>query len=310
MDPMKPAWMMVGRCPSCDAGARQDRGAIPEHTYVFGGEQVPLPRDGIHLYQCAACGLAYKSQVPDPAFLAGVFERQMGTKWLAPHDYAQEVAALRGLFAGGGFDLIDVGAAGGDLLAACAAAQIAGRRSALDVVRYPGLERSLSGEFIEGFLDDAALSWSGRHYDVVTVFDVFEHLHRPRNAFANLRALLRPGGLAIIESGDSQSAWPRRFGLSHWWYARLIEHHIFWSRQSLQLCAAEHGFEVLEWRQVRHKSRRQLRLLKIARDLLKTGLYRVAPDSYAGLAGLLGKEGNQPCSPLARDHFRAWLKRL
>jgi SAM-dependent methyltransferase len=310
MDSIRPQWIAVSRCPACDASARRACGAIPERYYVFGGENVPTPWGGIQLNECANCGLAYKTPVPHPAFLAGIFERQMGTKWLAPHDYAAEVADLRRLSARGAFDLIDVGAAGGDLLAACAATGVAGLRSALDMVRYPGLERSLNGEFIEGFLDDPTLSWSGRRYDVVTAFDVFEHLHRPREAFANLRALLKPGGLALIETGDSESAWPGRFGIRRWWYARLIEHHIFWSERSLRHCSVEHGFEILEWRTVRHKSRRHLRPGEIARDLLKAALYRIAPDSYAGLAALLGKEGNQPCSPFARDHFRACLRRI
>lgn len=309
MDPIRSRWLEVARCPACDAGERRDRGAIPERCYPFGGERVPTPAHGIRLFECAACGLAYKSPLPDAAFLAAIFERQLGAKWMAAHDYAAEVAALRRTAGRDVFDLLDIGAAGGDLLAACTAAGVAGLRSALDVLRYPGLERALNGEFIEGVLDSASLAWSGHRYHVVTAFDVFEHLHRPRNAFANLRALLAPGGFVLIESGDSQSAWPRRFGTRRWWYARLIEHHIFWSREPLERCAAVHGFELVQWRRLRHKSRRQLGAAAIARDLAKSALYHVAPDSYAGWAALLGKEGNQPCSPFARDHFRACLRR-
>jgi hypothetical protein len=196
------------------------------------------------------------------------------------------------------------------LLAACAAAGVQGRRSALDVARYPGLERSLSGEFIKGFLDSPSLAWSGQAYDVVTAFDVLEHLNRPFDAFANLRALVKPGGLVLIETGNADSAWPARYGLRRWWYARLIEHHVFWSRRSLQYCAAGQDMEILEWQEVRHKSRSQLGAAQLARDLLKTGLYRLMPDAYMRLAALVGKEGNQPCSPFAKDHFRVCLRRV
>ena len=277
---------------------------------MFGAEQVPTPQSGIQVYACAACALVYKSPVPDPAFLAGVFERQMGSKWMAPQDYAAEVAALRQLCGRPDFDVLDIGAAGGGLLAACAAAGVSGRRSALDVARYPGLEHSLCGEFIEGFLDSPALSWSGAPYDVVTVFDVLEHLNRPFVAFANLRALLKPGGVVLIETGNAASAWPQRYGIRRWWYARLIEHHVFWSHRSLQYSAAGQDMEIQQWEEVRHKSRRQLRASEIARDLAKQGLYRLMPDGYGALAALVGKEGNQPCSPFAKDHFRAGLRRI
>jgi len=192
MDAKRPLWSVVARCPACGAVERHSRGAIAERYYLFGDEKVPTPASGIQMYACAGCALVYKSPVPDPVFLAGVFERQMGSKWMAPYDYTDDVAALRRLCGREDFDLLDVGAAGGDLLAACAAAGVSGRRSALDVVRFPGLERSLNGEFIDGFLDSPSLSWSGKPYDVVTAFDVIEHLNDPFVAFANLRSLVNP----------------------------------------------------------------------------------------------------------------------
>jgi hypothetical protein len=301
---------MVAKCPACGETQRRSCGAIPERHYLFGAEKLPTPRSGIQLYACMRCTLVYKSPVPDPVFLSGLFERQMGSKWLVPHDYADEIAALRQHLERPDFDLLDVGAAGGDLLAACAAAGVQGRRSALDVARYPGMERALDGEFIRGFLDSPSLSWSGAPYDVVTAFDVLEHLNRPFDAFANLRALVKPGGLVVIETGDADSEWPARYGVRRWWYARLIEHHVFWSRRSLQHCAAGQDMEILEWQEVRHKSRRQLGAAQVARDLLKTGLYRLAPDAYASIAGMFGKEGNQPCSPITKDHFRVFLRRV
>jgi len=310
MDAIRPTWTAVAKCPACGEAQRRSCGAIQERHYRFGAEKVPTPESGIQVYVCTGCALVYKSPVPDPAFLAGIFERQMGSKWLAPQDYAAEIALLRQLCARQDFDLLDVGAAGGDLLAACAAAGVSGRRSALDVTRYPGLERSLQGEFIQGFLDNPTLAWSGAPYDVVTLFDVLEHLNHPFVAFSNLRTLVKPGGIVLIETGNAASDWPARFGVRRWWYARLIEHHVFWSQPSLEHSAAAHDMEILQWEEVRHKSRRQLGATKIARDLVKQGLYRLMPDRYAEVAALFGKEGNQPCSPFARDHFRVGLRRI
>lgn len=310
MQALQPEWIEFARCPACYRAARSDCGALPDLEYRFGGERIALPADGIRLYACDGCGLVYKSAAPAGAFLAALFERETGEKWLVPQDCAPEIEALCALGGRRDFDLLDVGAAGGALLEACAAAGVAGRRSALDVVRYPGLERALAGEFIAGFLDCPALEWSGVPYDAVTAFDVLEHLYDARAAFANLRALLGPRGLLLVETGDARSAWPVRYGPRRWWYARLIEHHIFWTRQALERCAAEHGLEVLGWEPVRHKSRRALGTAQVARDLLKTAIYRLAPDGYAALAGRFGRQGNQPLDPFAKDHFRAVLRRL
>ena len=302
-------WLAVERCPACDSSDRVRIGTIPDLHYAFGAERIPLPAAGIEVATCRDCGLVYKSPVPTPAFLAGVFGRQNGAKWMEPHDFGEEAVILRQLMGRSEFDLLDVGAANGALLKACAAIGVNGRRSALDVVRYPGIAEHLAGECIEGFLETPELSWSHQPYDMVTLFDVLEHFYRPQQAFTNLRSLVRQGGLVFVETGNSRRFWPTRFGIHHWWYVRLLEHHIFWSRRPLEKIAATHGFEIVFWNEGRHKSRRQLTLARTATDLLKTGVYMVEANSYVWIARLFGKDGNQPWNPFAKDHFQACLRR-
>lgn len=304
-EPALAQWKAIARCPSCGSEGSVARAGLPDDYYPFGSERVAYPEQGITIVECDDCGLFYKSAVPSPAYLADVFRRQAQVKWASSHDFFYEAALLRKLKGGTAFDLLDVGAASGDLLAVCRDA--ARRRSALDVMRYSGIEQHLTGEFIEGFLDHPLPPWSREPYDIVTLFDVLEHLYEPGTAFENLRSLLREGGLAFIETGNSSSFWPRRVGINHWWYARLLEHHVFWSRHSLERAAAAHGFRIAYWREVRHKSRRHLRLPGTAVDLLKTGLYLVANHYYASIAKLLGREGVQPWFPFAIDHFQACL---
>jgi SAM-dependent methyltransferase len=220
------------------------------------------------------------------------------------------VLLLRRLMGGARFDLLDVGAASGGLLGVCEHHGIAGRRSALDVIRYPGIERHLSGEFIEGFLDDSLPGWSGEPYDVVTLFDVLEHLYDPVAAFENLRLLLRPNGLVFIETGNAASFWPQRIGIAHWWYVRLLEHHLFWSRAPLERIAAAHGFRLVYWRAVRHKSRRHWLPPGAVVDSLKSALYLATSRHYSSFARLFGKQGVQPWFPFGTDHFQACLVKV
>jgi len=177
-------------------------------------------------------------------------------------------------------------------------------------MRYSGIERHLTGEFIEGFLDNPLPAWSRKPYDVVTLFDILEHLYDPGMAFENLRLLLRKGGLAFIETGNSTSFWPRRLGIQHWWYARLLEHHVFWSRRALERIATAHGFRTIYWREVRHKSKRCLVPPGTVVDLVKTGFYLTGGRYYRMLANRLGREGAQPVFPFATDHFQACLMKV
>jgi hypothetical protein len=302
-------WAMVAHCPACGSNDGASFGTLPDRYYVFGGEQVALPESGIAVVGCGACGLIYKSTVPTPTFLAGVFQRQTGAKWVGTHDFSAEALTLQRLTGTTVFDLLDVGATDGALLKACAESGVQGRRSALDVMRYPGIEAHLAGEFIEGFLDTPSLAWRHDPYEVVTLFDVLEHLYQPRLAFENLRSLVRRGGLVFIETGNTENFWPRHFGINQWWYVRLIEHHIFWSRHSLEKIAAVFGFEIVFWEEGRHKSRRNGFRRGIASELLKAGLYCFAASYYAAIAQLVGRQGNQPWYPFARDHFQVCLRK-
>jgi SAM-dependent methyltransferase len=302
-------WAAVERCPACGARGGIRHGSIPDRCYAFGAVRVPIPVAGIAVIECGACGLAYKSPVPEPGFLSAVFAREAAGKWLAPQDFADEAAALQRRVGRRAFDLLDVGAASGEFLRACAESGLRGRRSALDVLRYPGLEAHLAGEFIRGRIDSPSLAWSGEPYDVVTVFDVLEHLYQPQLAFRNLRSLVKPGGWVVIETGSTDNFWPTRFGLNQWWYVRLIEHHVFWSRRALERAAAPHGLEIADWEERRHRSRREIGLLGVGNDLLEVTLYCVTGRAYGAIARLFGKQGIQPWYPFAKDHLRVWLRR-
>ncbi|MBI3916637.1 MAG: hypothetical protein HY322_06480 [Betaproteobacteria bacterium] len=141
-EPRDPAvahyWMAVACCPSCGSTTRITEASLPDTLYAFGTERVAVPEQGVNVIECGDCGLFYKSMVPTPAYLADMIRRQGETKWTAPHYFRLEAMILKRLNRGKAFDLLDVGAAGGALLEACAASGVTERRAALDVMRYAG----------------------------------------------------------------------------------------------------------------------------------------------------------------------------
>jgi SAM-dependent methyltransferase len=307
IDSLRVDWLEVERCPVCDfAPARRD--PILDCGYVFGEERIEFPAGGIAVAWCDNCGLRYKTRVPDPASLSKVMERQAGRKWMEPYDFQEEVEQLKEVVGDPRTDLLDVGCGSGRLLEAWSHYG-RGRRSALDVVQHPGCAKHVDGEFIHGLLDGTRLRWSGTPYHVVTLFDVLEHLYSPRAAFAHLRELVRDNGIVIIETGNVDSTWPIRHGAHHWWYVRLFEHHVFWSRRSLEYIADQFDFRLLVWRDVRHKGRASVPLKSKLNDAAQVGLYRLAPRLYPNIAPLFGKYWTQPWSPFTHDHFRVVLRK-
>jgi rubredoxin len=90
---MEGQWRTVCACPACGAHARVAHGTLPERRYRFEAATVLIPAPGITVHQCGACGLVYKSPVPAPEFLTGLFVRHAARKWRATAGLDDEAAA-------------------------------------------------------------------------------------------------------------------------------------------------------------------------------------------------------------------------
>ncbi len=84
------------------------------------------------------------------------------------------------------------------------------------------------------------------NYDVITLWDVVEHLQYPQEIFTKLRGLLRPGGYLIVETVNWES-W-LRLALGDEWNLYLFDHHFYFSPSSLKEMLARcglHNFTLL-----------------------------------------------------------------
>jgi SAM-dependent methyltransferase len=183
-----------------------------------------------------------------------------------------------------------------------------GRKSGLDIVVYPELIDSLTDEFIEGFIDQDTFKWSGDKYDLITAFDIFEHLYNPRRAFKNIKNFLNDNGYLAIETGNINSKWPKKYGPHNWWYVALFEHHIFWSLESIKKIAEDEGFEIVFQIEKRHKFRSGANWWTLANDLLLTFLYNTSPFLFFHLKNVTKPSILQPWSPIVKDHIFLILK--
>jgi SAM-dependent methyltransferase len=96
----------------------------------------------------------------------------------------------------------------------------------------------------QGFLNEIA--FPDNFFDAITLFEVIEHLDKPASLLKECHRILRPGGILVIGTGNTNS-WTRRVRGSRWDFFDLHQHggHInFFSNKSISFIATSTGFEV------------------------------------------------------------------
>ncbi len=104
-----------------------------------------------------------------------------------------------------------------------------------------GQARARGLHVVQGTLDTADLPEA--FFDVITMWDVIEHLTDPRRALEQVYRLLKPGGLLVVHTIDIESLFARLMGARWPW---LMEMHIYYfSRRTLRAMLELCGFRVL-----------------------------------------------------------------
>lgn len=190
----------------------------------------PIPADNLTIYSedyfaGAHGGFGYVDYDQDKAQMTSTFESYL------------EILAARSSGVG---DLLDVGAATGfflDLARARGWRTVGVEPSAfaVRVATKKGLD--VKQGVVEN-LDIPAAS-----FDVITMWDVIEHVNDPRASLAAAFRLLRPGGILAINTPDSGSILARLLGL-RWHLVLPPEHLVLFHQESLRRLLAESRFEV------------------------------------------------------------------
>jgi 2-polyprenyl-3-methyl-5-hydroxy-6-metoxy-1,4-benzoquinol methylase len=127
----------------------------------------------------------------------------------------------------------------------------------------------------QGLLEEIA--FPDQAFDVVTLFEVIEHVRGILPLFRECRRILKPGGLLVIGTGNTDS-WAAAFMASRWEYFHIERHggHVsFFNPHSIRLLAERSGFRIdsLKTRSMRFYEKGEIhplryRLAKIASELL------------------------------------------
>ena len=93
----------------------------------------------------------------------------------------------------------------------------------------------------------ASAAFPDASFDVITVRHVIEHVPQPHPFMSELARILKPGGLLLVETPNSEALGRRWLGPN--WFANEVPRHlILHTRQGLNLLAARYGLTLLTQR--------------------------------------------------------------
>jgi 2-polyprenyl-3-methyl-5-hydroxy-6-metoxy-1,4-benzoquinol methylase len=100
----------------------------------------------------------------------------------------------------------------------------------------------IRGRIRRGNLEDLCAEGTSR-FDVVTAFDIIEHLARPVDFLRQARRVLQPGGILVVTTPDA-GHWLGRLMGSRWPMLQPMQHLTIFSRRAIRLAFEQAGFKV------------------------------------------------------------------
>jgi SAM-dependent methyltransferase len=122
-------------------------------------------------------------------------------------------------------------------------------------------------------------------FDVITCFDVLEHLYEPQRVLARVSEWLKPGGIFYVLVPNIDSAEARVFG-SYWHGLELPRHLFHYSPAALKHLAESVGLRAVSV-ETRRNPAVGTSLSYMCDDVFRAIGIRRTPAAYRGEAGLL-----------------------
>jgi SAM-dependent methyltransferase len=224
-------------CPVCGQMGAQEWLRAPDR---FHGRQQRYT-----LVRCPTCSLVWLSHPPEPnemhAHYTDAYHKKISSAGEnSPSRWGFREQALTQYKQSGA--LLDLGCSSGSFLEFMRSDswRLFGIEMSVDCARTAE-SRSGAQVFVGNILDAPFPSES---FDVITCFDVFEHLSGPRQVITRVAEWLKPGGIFYVLVPNVDSAEGRVFG-SYWHGLELPRHLFHYSPTSLKFLAESAGLREL-----------------------------------------------------------------
>lgn len=219
---------------------------------VCGALGVPRVWNNINIFNCNSCGLAWRTSFDIPADYyaklnigrAKPGKRKTVSRLRNAEDRLTSVIKFLPKS-----DICDIGCGDGSFL------------SVLKEKGYTncfGIEPSSYNyeialknqlEIIKGDIASVRQEARKRKIKAITLFHVIEHIYSPIEMLQNIKNILKPGGILIIETPDSNASIQKV--TNHRNPLICCEHLFYWNKKSLQIILKRLGFKILV---IKHRS--------------------------------------------------------
>jgi SAM-dependent methyltransferase len=271
-------------CPVC--------GTAGPRLWVQGPDRLHGRAEDYTLLRCAACSLVWLDRPPGPEEMhrhyTDAYHKLISTagsktdkRWKArKSDLAQHKQSGA---------LLDLGCSSGQFLASMQSDswKLYGVEMSADCAK--AAEARCGAQVFVGNVLDAP--FPPESFDVITCFDVLEHLFYPRKVMEKVSKWLKPGGIFFVQVPNIDSAEARVFGT--YWHGLELPRHLFhYSPESLRFLAESTGLQQLSL-----ESRRNpavgTSLRYVWDDAFRAVGIRRTPVAYRGEASLPWRAGRK-----------------
>jgi SAM-dependent methyltransferase len=239
--------MEVTSCPACGSTAGSPIGTQEIAGFPFATTAGVFVQEDYSIRECIECGLLYKTRTLSADDFSAYYEQVDFRKWESAVPYPTErevLSLLKSLPANS--KCLDFGCSTGRLLALLPGSY---DRYGYEVNQTAAAEAKEKGIRILSSEELGATSQD--FFDAIVMMDVFEHLSDPVPVLSRLVALIRPGGMLIIGTGDGDYAVCRR-DPAQFWYFRMIEHVIMMTKKHGDWLSNRLAMNLRHWKNVTH----------------------------------------------------------
>ena len=303
---------MVITCPSCEGERERSLGRIPQMD-IFAGNRLIEPPPVGNLYTCETCNLWFKWPTYSKAAFAQLYDEGADTQWnytkSRREDWGIAVNYLKSYTNEGA--ILDVGCWSGNFLK-----QISSKWEKFGIEINQAACQKARGLGINILARDIDGVKAKNKMDVVTAFDVIEHIETPYKFMHSLLNLTKEGGAIIISTGNTE-IFPWRVARSKFLYCANPEHVSFFNLRWFRYIAERLNFAIENFST--HCHSQTPGILKVFSGSVKNLVYLATPSVFTlgrevkhRLRGSYDKERSYNYPPLWNwyaDHFIVILKK-
>jgi SAM-dependent methyltransferase len=203
-------------------------------------------REIYQLLQCPSCSMVWQKDPPAPdqmhSHYGSEYDRLITSAGeSSPERWHGRREALSRYKTGGA--LLDLGCSSGAFLETLKGSSWKLHGIEMSEVAARKAEERTGAQIFVGDILEAP--YSPASFDVITCFDVLEHVYEPRKVLAKVQEWLKPGGVFYVLIPNIYSAEARLFG-SYWYGLELPRHISHFSPASLRRVAMSVGLEEVD----------------------------------------------------------------